>query len=213
MNAGISQPFRNARIGQQPLVLEHILQPAINIAIYQRDISSLKEELDQLQEKTIECRESGDISKIKATLIEYLSENDLELPGLLEDIENQLKHFKHISKATSFRLLFKTVHTNMCRRFHTDINALRLLCTYKGQGTMWLPDEYVNHKAFLVKGNNQQIAKNDAHIQQVKTGDVVVLKGALFPNSEAIVHRSPTIEESGENRLLLRIDTNDDLNF
>ncbi len=29
----------------------------------------------------------------------------------------------------------------------------------------------------------------------------------------ALVHRTPTIDEIGEKRLLLRIDTNDNLNF
>ena len=50
---------------------------------------------------------------------------------------------------------------------------------------------------------------------QVPENGVVLLKGALYPKAgtRAIVHRSPTIEESGEKRLLLRIDTNDNLNF
>lgn len=45
-------------------------------------------------------------------------------------------------------------------------------------------------------------------IQQAGTGDIVILKGALYPDGHAIMHRSPTIEEMGAARLLLRIDTN-----
>ena len=44
-------------------------------------------------------------------------------------------------------------------------------------------------------------------------GDIVILKGALYPESKAIIHRSPTIEETGKKRLLLRIDTNESVNF
>jgi len=56
---------------------------------------------------------------------------------------------------------------------------------------------------------------NEKNIQQAKTGAVILLKGALYPKkgTNAIVHRSPTIEESGERRLLLRVDTNDHLGF
>ena len=44
-----------------------------------------------------------------------------------------------------------------------------------------------------------------------QTGAVAVLKGAIYPqkNTNAVVHRSPAIEETSEKRLLLRIDTND----
>ncbi|MGK0427956.1 MAG: hypothetical protein ACJAUR_002072 [Ulvibacter sp.] len=42
-----------------------------------------------------------------------------------------------------------------------------------------------------------------------------MLKGAIYlsEGTKAVVHRSPTIEESVETRLLLRIDTNEFLNF
>ena len=47
----------------------------------------------------------------------------------------------------------------------------------------------------------------------VNAGDVVLLKGALYPGANPILHRSPSIEELGKVRLLLRIDTNSFLNF
>jgi hypothetical protein len=51
---------------------------------------------------------------------------------------------------------------------------------------------------------------NQNEIQQVEAGSALILKGAIYPKegTRAIVHRSPAIEESGERRLLLRIDTN-----
>ena len=67
-------------------------------------------------------------------------------------------------------------------------------------------------------GSSQQyecIVLDESNIQQAKTGAVVILKGAMYPakGTNAVVHRSPTIEESGATRLLLRIDTNEFLNF
>ena len=47
----------------------------------------------------------------------------------------------------------------------------------------------------------------------MREGDIIILKGALYPEANAILHRSPTIEENGEKRLLLRIDTYEALGF
>ncbi|MEM6380738.1 MAG: DUF1826 domain-containing protein, partial [Bacteroidota bacterium] len=71
----------------------------------------------------------------------------------------------------------------------TDINSLRLLCTYSGPGTLWLPNEIVNHKALITRGGNKQIVLDERQIQQVATGAVIILKGALFPQANPIVHR------------------------
>ena len=103
----------------------------------------------------------------------------------------------------------------MCRKFHTDINDIRLLCTLSGEGTLWLPEFNVNREALDTQKDNEDIVIDPSYIMQAPENSAVLLKGALYPKSgtRAIVHRSPTIEESGEKRLLLRIDTNDNLNF
>jgi hypothetical protein len=86
-----------------------------------------------------------------------------------------------------------------------------MLCTYLGQGTLWLPDEAVDPKTS--RSASHELVIDAELIQQIPAGDVVILKGALYPDADPILHRSPTIEESGETRLLLRIDTNESLNF
>ena len=93
----------------------------------------------------------------------------------------------------------------MCRKFHTDVNDLRMLCTYVGQGTLWLPDEAVKNEEYRTR--RDEIVIDEDLIQQALTGDVLILKGALYPEANAVIHRSPTIEETNERRLLLRIDT------
>lgn len=205
--------YKNASIGQQASVLDTIHQSEINIAIYQRDTTALKEELDMLMVHAIEFRKSGTPNEINAALQQYMADKSLACPAVLEDIERQLDLFKCITGEAAFRMLFTAINTNMCRRFHTDINIIRLLCTYVGQGTMWLPNDQVNDKAFLTQGGNEEIVKDERHIQQVNTGDVLLLKGALYPDGTPIVHRSPTIEETGETRLLLRIDIDNFLNL
>ena len=95
------------------------------------------------------------------------------------------------------------------------MNDLRMLCTYSGPGTLWLKEDNIDREALHASTDNEPIALDERMIQQVRTGDLVILKGAIYPKegTKAAVHRSPAIEESGERRLLLRIDTNEFLNF
>lgn len=197
--------------GNCPTVLHQIHSNEVNIAIYNRDIDVLSNEIDMALNLAIEIRVSGDIDKIVQTIENDLMEFDL----LKSDLISLLHLFKDITKANSYKVLLATVNTNMCRKFHTDINDLRMLCTYSGPGTLWLEDDNVNRKALDTCGDNECIVLDETKIHQAKTGSVVILKGAIYPieGTKAIVHRSPTIEETGERRLLLRIDTNEFLNF
>lgn len=209
-------PYPNAVISYNENDLQEIHVKSKNIAIFQREIEPyLSEELNEISEQLIECRAIGTIKEILSELKEYFNDHLSECHSFYDDISGLLGLFEETTQASSFRLLLTTVSTNMCRKFHTDINDLRLLCTYIGPGTLWLPDQAINQKAIQVGrvSNNEELVTDEQHIQQVRTGDVVFLKGALYPDANPILHRSPTIEENGEKRLLLRIDTNEFLIF
>lgn len=202
--------FANAVISTHRESLNDIHQKAKNIAIYQRNTEHLQQELAFMNEQPIECTASGSVDEIAQKLEAHFGPHKEQYPLLLKDIAQVLQLFKECSGASSFRLLLSSVKNNMCRKFHTDINDLRLLCTYSGQGTLWLPDEAVEGTDWQ---NPENYHKAEDQIQQVATGDVVILKGALYDDSNAILHRSPAIEASGEKRFLLRIDTNELLNL
>lgn len=203
--------FPNAAIGRKPEVLSEILKEEKNITVYEREIPHLEKDIQSLLGREFELRCSGTLKEIEFALRAGLK-NEL---ALCEDAINLLKRFKEISEAGSFRILLEKVETNMCRKFHTDINDLRMLCTYSGQGTMWLPEGAVNRSVLKSMEGNESIVSNNTLVQQVSSGDVVILKGAIYPqkNTKAIVHRSPPIEELGEKRVLFRIDTNEFMNF
>ncbi len=205
-----SSLYTNAVISKNENVFQDIHLKSKNIAIYQRDIEFLNKELSQITEQAIECRASGIVDEILSSLKDYFDNNLSECSSLFEDISEILRLFERTTKASSFRLLLSTVSTNMCRKFHTDINNVRLLCTYIGPGTLWLPDDAVDPKSLHPR---KELVIDEQKIQQVATGDVVLLKGALYPDANPILHRSPSIEEQGEKRILLRIDTNEFLNF
>ena len=201
--------FANAAVGNSAQVLQAIHEQTKNIAIYQRENSPPAATLEHVVAQSIECRASGTIEEVTERLNIYFTDHLPEQKALLEDVLEQLALFGRLANTTSFRLLLATVNTNMCRRFHTDINSLRLLCTYAGPGTLWLPDEAVNQQAYRGGNGNEEIVSDENLIQQAKAGDVVILKGALYPGANPVVHRSPTIEDTGAERLLLRIDSNE----
>lgn len=203
----------NWMIDSTAKILNTIHNQNVNIAIYERDIRALASEINGLLDQQIEFRSSGSAESITKELVNTLGQQDYN--GFIQDILVLLNHFQKVTKTDNFRLLLSTVNTNMCRRFHTDLNDLRLLCTYSGPGTLWLTEDNVNRNALDTCGDNECIVLDESRTQQAKTGSVVLLKGALYPKNgtAAIVHRSPTIEETKQKRLLLRIDTNDFLNF
>ena len=198
----------NARISQKPDGLTAIHDSSINIAIYQRDISPLKSELDQISRIPVNFLTTGSVEEIRTELAAYATQHLPACPAFLKDVDKLATLFQQISKSNSLKLKLSTVTTNMCRRFYADMNDLRMLCAYVSAGTLWLPDDAINAAALKPGTSNDEIVLDERLIQQVATGDVTILKGALYPEANAILHRSPTIEETGEHRLLLRIDTN-----
>ena len=209
----LSKEKVNWQIGATPLVLKNIKEEELSITIYDRDITYIKSEIHDLLQQKINLKINGDIDSILNQVREEL--NKFQSVHIINDIKELLEHFKQISKINSFRLTLATVDKNMCRRFHTDMNDLRMLCTYSGPGTLWLTEQNTDRMALNNIGNNESIVINKNDIKQVNTGSVVILKGALYPggNAKAAVHRSPNIEESKQKRLFLRIDTNEFLNF
>ncbi len=205
--------IRNWSIGNTADVLKDIHHVDTNIYIYERGIRSLKEEIDMLLEEGIEIRASGTFDTIMNEVTDELDTGEFNY--MILDIRQLLTSFMDLTGATSLRFLLATVNSNMCRRFHTDINDLRMLCTYTGPGTLWLTEDNVNREALNGQEDNEDIVLDESKIRQADTGAVVLLKGAFYKKegTRAIVHRSPTIEESGVERLLLRIDTNGFMNF
>ena len=198
--------FKNASFGKDLHVLNDIHLNEINIAIYQRTIEIPEEEIMYFLNQGLQLKAQGRPKNIIETFKSDFLEKGFSDSSLLRDCSNLLHFFEESSNATEFRVLISSVETDMCSRFHTDVNKLRLLCTYHGPATLWLPEAAEDRAAYHSGEENQKIIKNPALIQQAQTGEVLLLKGALYPNAQAVMHRSPSIQKKGEKRLLLRID-------
>jgi len=200
-------------IGHDPSVLKQIEQDHINIVVYERNVKCLSHELWPLLNQKVELSAIGDIDTIIHKLSSDFADEKtklLSLNRLLNDIKQLLLHFQAITESKSFRLILASIDTDMCKRFHTDTIDLRMLCTYNGPGTLWLTEENINRQALNSYEANDCIVLDESQIQQISTGSVAILKGSTYSKrgTKAVVHRSPEIEVTNKQRLLLRIDTN-----
>lgn len=202
--------LKNWVVGSSQKILHRIHDDDVNIAILNRNTQSFFEEIKLVLDAAINIHINGSSSLIIKTIEQKLSKYHY----INKDIISILLHFKEVTKATNFKLALSCVTTNMCTKFHTDVNTIRLLCTYSGPGTLWLTEDNINRNALKAKEHNHCIVINKTNIQQVKTGAVVLLKGDKYSKeAQGVVHKSPYIVEKNTKRLLLRIDTNEFLNF
>lgn len=195
----------NAAIATVETVLKSIHQADINIAIYERNISQLQANIEEAIRGQISFNESGSIEEVMEALNAVIEDIGISISELVKDVYYQLQAFSEIIDSDRIKVLFSTVSSDMCRKFHTDVNYIRLLCTYEGPGTVWAPNEALEFSEDASSGR-QRLRINEELIQYAGTGDIVLLKGALYANSRAVYHRSPVISEFGGTRLLLRVD-------
>lgn len=203
----------NWRTGTQPGILDAIHEATVNIVTYERRLPHLEAELDELTTKTIRVQASGSIDRILADFAAGVDPQ--RYPFLNADVASLLQRFRQLTDSNRLSLLLARIETDMCRRFHADINDLRLLCTYRGPGTLWLTDDNVDRHALNGRNPETAIARNPEDVRQAPAGAVVILKGATYPlaGTRAVVHRSPGIEAAGQRRLLLRLDSESTMNL
>ena len=113
-----------------------------------------------------------------------------------QDIAELIRVFADIGGLRSVDVRLETVKGDACWKFHVDRVAFRLICTYAGPGTQYVPPAC----------SRQAIAQQRDYtgpLATIGTYDVAVFKGADASGHDGIVHRSPPILGSGQSRLML----------
>ena len=199
--------------GEHPTVLSDIYQKHVNIAIWQRNHD---EELTQAvsyflnQNKSV--RKSLTLTPENAyEKLEYATDGTAP-KVLLENMVELVDMYCYLFDIQQVGLRLATLDSAMCPRFHVDKVPCRLVSTYHGIATQWLPN-HVLDRSKLGHGSNGQpdstsgLYRHETDIQQVTCGDVALLKGELWIGNEnlGLVHRSPAMLPE-ETRLLLTLD-------
>jgi hypothetical protein len=131
----------------------------------------------------------------------------MQLPGAqawLADVNEVIEMFRCLFEPAAVGVRLHVLPDTMCPRFHTDQVPTRLLVTYVGRGTEWLPEKYVNRACHSGPLPNQEISGVDTEV--IPNGAVSLLKGESWVGNEGrgLVHRSPA--PGADPRLVLGLD-------
>ncbi|MCW8332580.1 DUF1826 domain-containing protein [Vibrio paucivorans] len=205
--------LQSCSTGKKAKVLGDIYQEHLNIAIWQRSFGSeFKRSLQEFVDFHPQFNKSLSVSPRNA-LAALEKATDGSAPAvLLEDLAELVDMFCCLFDLEDVGLRIAVLSNAMCPRFHVDKVPCRLVTTYHGVATDWLPN-YTLDRTKLGRGSNGQtdaesgLYADESDIQCMSTGDVALLKGETWIGNEdnALVHRSP-INFSGEARLLVTID-------
>ncbi|HEY4252040.1 MAG TPA: DUF1826 domain-containing protein [Roseomonas sp.] len=187
-----------------PDVLLGILRPDTNLAIWHRGIpEGLSRGLAALAAAapftaTVEDAPDPAVDALLAAL-PHPAPLDLLL-----DIRRLATAFAAIADTGGgVRIRLEGIAGPACHRWHADAVGLRLLCTYRGPGTEWLP---------LVGGAPAARGLDPAALPatpgRIPRGAVAILKGEAHPGNAGAgcIHRSPPAGPGARARLLLCLD-------
>jgi len=208
--AGVS---RVSSKGYEAGVLADVYRPDVNIAVWQRDLpGGLASSAGALLAKKPACELSARIAPgDTAAFIDDVMQAS-SCTELGRDIADLVDMFCCLFDLEYAGLRLTALSRAMCPRFHVDNVPCRLVTTYGGPATEWLPHSAVD-RAKLGRGSGHSsdsesgLYSLEEDIQQLTLGDVALLKGELWEGNEGagLVHRSPAVQ-TGATRLLLTLD-------
>lgn len=191
-------------------VFNNILDKDTNFVHIKRtpflDLSKI-EKLKLLSFDKIKIDEISYIQKIE-NIFSQMQRYEDERNLLKRDILSILRECFNLSDLyVPCEISLKLVTGVPCTKLHADFLPLRLICTYSGAGTLYLPRESTRYPCLNEGRANKRVHIKGTPSYQANTFDLLLLKGRKFNKGELrpCAHRSP---EGGvnERRLVLKID-------
>lgn len=184
----------------RPAVLARIAEPGIGAAIWAREnppalydwIEALPP--DRLPRLRHLLAVDQVDSAMRAACVIARTPPCPEREMLIADVAMLAARFATLMGEDLVQLRLAVIDNDACRRFHVDRVRARLLCSYRGPGTVLSAGD----GAGLPHGPETPLAR----------GTVAVLRGTLWPGCAVttLLHRSPPMQGTGRVRLLLAID-------
>ena len=194
--------------------LSEIHKKNVNISIWERNLNNKIIEAGKYMLDKNSKIQFSEVIKPKNTLDILKGEfgHSEEYQFLFKDISKLVKMFCELFEENRAWLRIDAISKPMCPRFHTDYVRCRLVTTYVGPGTQWLPHHLVN-RSKLGHGNQGQpddksgLFQKNVKIEQLEVGHVAMLKGESWDGNDGsgLVHRSPHAEKEYK-RLYMTID-------
>lgn len=201
----------NSVRGDDWQILPGIYESHINIAILQRDLDPNIERFVReriLTGRPLNIRQSIESpEELPQVLPEHLRE-DPEARAWIDDLTLLVDAWFCLFNVERTGIRITTLDKAMCPRFHVDRVPVRLVSTYGGLGTEWLPNGEVERTVLGQPLNGERDPMTQSpRIQRLDSGDIGLLKGEAWPGNEGngLVHRSPRIDPP-QKRLLFSLD-------
>lgn len=126
--------------------------------------------------------------------------SDPALAPLLEAIATCARLFDELFEPPEIGLRVATLDRAMCPRFHVDRIPVRMIATFCGPGTEWLPNALVDRNRLGAREPGKPPATGAGIPEPVtpcslSAGDVALMKGENWVGNEGngLVHRSPAV--------------------
>jgi len=200
--------------GNQVDVLTDIYKKETNIVIWQRKLTLM---LTQAAKSILDTNPALKISLVVTPQDECLSVKKAlghtEAATILsKDIVKLVEMFCCLFDLKHAGLRLTALKSAMCPSFHVDQVPCRLVTTYQGVATEWIPHLSADRsKLGLVNQKNasdkSSLVNCKTDIQQLKKGEVALLKGESWNGNQGsgLIHRSPQLL-SEKYRLMLTLD-------
>ena len=199
-----------AASASEPIGLTRIFDPEIQLAAWRRPVDPviadwLEAHLDDLGagfRQTLAPGEAPDLSRLPA---------GAGREALADDLQLLAEMLGELLDARTIGIRLEVIRQAMCPRLHVDRVGIRMLCTYRGPGTEWVDDAYVDRRFLGAGANGQPDASSGRRlpghrIESIDPFHVALLKGSLWQGNagRGIVHRSPAVPQPP--RVLVALD-------
>ena len=188
---------------QSAIVLQRWREPGIKLALWRRSWDQA--DVRQLDALPIEALPNvhftARLDAVRASIEAALPGAracDATLPGVIAyDIESLAACFAHATGARAIEVRLQALQDDACRLFHLDRMRARMVTTYIGPGTEWVPERYARD---AIRSQDDYAGP----IYAMPRFAVGLFAGSLLPNG-GLVHRSPRLSNTGRFRLFLSL--------
>lgn len=189
---------------QTPQAMAQALQDGVNLAVWQRQLPPQLHDFAEVVAGlggSLADQRVLEVDEHQVPVIDALLQEAVDIHGydaFVADVTWLVSAYSCLLGARRVGLRVRALTSPMCPRFHVDNVPLRLITTYAGPGSEYVPEQEVARTAL-----STGYAAVDK-VMRLNAGDVALFKGERWEGNEGagVVHRSP----SGPPRLLLTLD-------
>ncbi len=187
-----------------PSVLRRWSEPGCRIALWQRQpapdfvrrLDCLS--FDELPSARFVSTPEDAGRKLNACLLASPLIDARLITALSHDMAHLITLFASATSADEVEVRIEAVRDDACRKFHADVTRGRLVTTYVGPGTVWVPAESA---ADALKLQDDYTGP----LEQMPRFSVGIMGGSETAE-KALVHRSPRVAGTGTFRLFFCVD-------